>query len=96
MAKLTDQVTQAFPCNQCGLCCQHVHLADETQFLDRGDNICRHYSEASRCCTIYDNRPDICRVDRQYALHYASHYSWEEFVALNVEVCRQLETQSTH
>jgi len=85
---------QTFPCTQCGLCCQHVHLADETRFLDRGDGTCRHYSAASRQCTIYADRPDICRVDRQYALHYARLYNWEEFVALNVQVCRQLEAQS--
>ncbi|MGD7035142.1 YkgJ family cysteine cluster protein [Methylotuvimicrobium buryatense] len=94
MASLTNQVIPTFPCTQCGLCCQHVYLADETRFLDRGDGICRHYSADSRQCTIYDKRPDICRVDRQYVQHYASLYSWEEFVALNLQVCRQLETQS--
>lgn len=94
MADLTDQVIRAFPCTQCGLCCQHVHLADETRFLDRGDGTCRHYNADSKQCTIYDERPDICRVDLQYALHYHRLYSWEEFVALNLQVCRQLETQS--
>lgn len=82
---------QPFPCTQCGLCCQNVHLAGETRFLDRGDGTCQYYSETSRKCGIYDNRPDICRVDRQYALHYADLYSWDEFVALNIRVCNQLQ-----
>lgn len=79
-----------FPCTQCGLCCQHVHLADETQPLDRGDGTCKHYSDADKSCTIYTDRPDICRVDRQYELHYADQCSWSEFVDLNLQVCNLL------
>lgn len=83
-----------FPCNQCGLCCQHVGLALETRFLDRGDGVCRHYDMASRTCRIYAQRPDICRVDRQYTLNYSQSFSWETFVALNLEVCAALQAQS--
>ncbi|MEI7333079.1 YkgJ family cysteine cluster protein [Pectobacterium versatile] len=80
----------AFPCSQCGLCCQRVNLAQETRYLDRGDGTCRHYDAASKKCRIYHQRPDICRVDLQYQLNYIHLYSWEEFVALNLSVCRQL------
>ncbi|MFJ5485390.1 YkgJ family cysteine cluster protein [Pectobacterium actinidiae] len=80
----------AFPCSQCGLCCQRVNLAQETRYLDRGDGTCRHYDAASKECRIYHQRPDICRVDLQYQLNYIHLYSWEEFVALNLSVCRQL------
>lgn len=70
-----------------------MYLADETQYLDRGDGICRHYSETDKCCQIYDSRPDICRVDLQYQMHYAAKFSWEEFVEVNVMVCTQLQEQ---
>lgn len=80
-----------FPCTRCGLCCQHVDLSHETRFLDRGDGTCRHYEHESRGCAIYDERPDICRVDRQYTLRYAPMLSWDEYVATNLEVCRALE-----
>jgi hypothetical protein len=30
-------------------------------------------------------------VDRQYELHYSERYTWEEFVAVNVEACGVLE-----
>ncbi|MNF61520.1 YkgJ family cysteine cluster protein [Pseudomonas sp. WS 5406] len=83
----------AFPCNQCGLCCQHVHLAAETQFLDRGDGTCRHYDTISKGCTIYADRPDICRVDQQYAVRYAQQYTWDEYVTLNLQVCANLQAQ---
>ncbi|WP_410910136.1 YkgJ family cysteine cluster protein [Pseudomonas sp. SIMBA_068] len=85
---------QPFPCNQCGLCCRNVHLAEETRFLDRGDGTCRHHDVPSKRCTIYEDRPEICRVDRQYELHYARQYGWDEFVKLNVQVCKVLEAQS--
>ncbi len=84
---------RAFPCNQCGLCCQHVHLATETRLLDRGDGTCLHYDAASRRCSIYAERPDICRVDRQYEQRYAQQYSWDAFVAVNLQVCTFLQTQ---
>ena len=85
--------TQVFPCAQCGLCCQHVNLAAETQFLDRGDGSCRHYVAGSKLCSIYAERPDICRVGLQYTMRYARLYDWDEYVALNLQVCANLQEQ---
>ena len=85
---------KTFPCTQCGLCCEHVSLSPETQFLDRGDGTCRHYNGIGKACTIYAQRPDICRVDRQYELRFVRLYSWDEYVALNLQVCQQLQAQS--
>ena len=79
-----------FPCVQCGLCCQHVNQAEETRFLDRGDGTCLYYNNASKLCRIYDDRPDICRVELQFQLNYAQRYTWGEFLALNLIVCKQL------
>lgn len=79
-----------FPCVKCGLCCQRVSFADETRFLDRGDGTCRYFDATTRGCTIYSERPEVCRVDLYYERHYARIYSWEDFVELNLAVCRQL------
>lgn len=79
-----------FPCTQCGLCCQHVDTSDETKFLDRGDGTCLHYEEKSNFCSIYMDRPEICRIDRMYELHYQKKYSWDEFIILNQQVCKAL------
>lgn len=92
--KMSSPEYLAFPCTQCGLCCQNVHLAEETQFLDRGDGICRHYDATSKLCSIYQERPDICRVDRMYAMRYQKEYAWETFVALNQQVCTALQMQA--
>ena len=79
-----------FPCNQCGKCCKNVHLSDLTSWLDRGDGVCRHLDLRSNLCKIYENRPDICRIEDQYNAHYSDSYSWEEFKKLNLEICEIL------
>ncbi|WP_439213357.1 YkgJ family cysteine cluster protein [Duffyella gerundensis] len=81
----------AFPCNQCGACCRLVSLTQETQFLDRGDGACRHYDDQNRLCTIYDTRPLICQVEKQYQLNYQQQYSWREFIDINRIACLELE-----
>lgn len=77
----------SFPCNKCGACCRHVNRAIETQFLDRGDGTCKNYDEIEKLCTVYDSRPDICRVDKQYLFHYKDQYTWNEFIELNRISC---------
>lgn len=85
---------KSFPCTQCGICCQRVHLASETRYLDRGDGVCKHYDAEHKICGIYESRPDICRVDTQYDLHYASQCTWNRFVELNLAVCVSLQKQA--
>ncbi|HDO1331336.1 TPA: YkgJ family cysteine cluster protein [Aeromonas veronii] len=82
----------AFPCTQCGQCCRNVHLAEETRYLDRGDGACLHYCDADKQCRIYETRPDICRVERQFRMNYSGLYSWEEFVEANAKVCQVLQS----
>ena len=79
-----------FPCFSCGKCCKKVHLSSETDFLNRGDGICKHYKESDNSCSIYDDRPDICSVEIQYKKHYSHVYTWEVFVEINLEVCKKL------
>jgi Fe-S-cluster containining protein len=86
-------LSKEFPCSQCGLCCQQVHLTNETRYLDRGDGVCRHYDKPSKLCSIYDKRPDICRVDLQFGQTYSNQYSWDEFIAVNLIACEFLQSQ---
>jgi len=80
-----------FPCSKCGLCCQKVDLSTATRFLDRGDGTCRHYNSENRTCDIYEQRPDVCSVPKQYQKIYSSKYTWDEFVELNLTVCNYLQ-----
>lgn len=81
----------AFPCTQCGACCRHVNLSEMTTYLDRGDGVCRHHDLTTQLCRIYDDRPEICRVEVYYKKYLKEKYSWESFVKLNLISCKQLE-----
>ena len=70
----------------------NVFLSQETNFLDRGDGICKYYNVDNYLCSIYETRPEICRIDIQYNNYYKEKYSWEDFVKVNLVVCNQLNT----
>ena len=80
----------SFPCNKCGLCCMNVNLSTEYQFLDRGDGTCIYFNTTTKLCNCYDNRPDICNISIQYQKKYKNIYTWNEFIALNLEGCNLL------
>ncbi|QUN06911.1 YkgJ family cysteine cluster protein [Shewanella yunxiaonensis] len=84
-----------FPCFKCGRCCQLVSTAQETKVLDRGDGACRHYDDETKLCLIYENRPDICRVDKQFSLNYAKEYDWETFVDINIKACEYIQREGS-
>lgn len=50
-----------------------------------------HYDAETQGCSIYEERPEICRVEGYFRLHYQEVMSWEVFVETNLRVCRQLE-----
>lgn len=79
-----------FPCTQCGACCRHVDLSELTAYLNRGDGVCRHYDINTRLCLIYEQRPDVCRVDTYYKQHFQERINWDKFVELNLIACEQL------
>lgn len=81
----------AFPCNACGMCCRHVHLSELTRALDRGDGICRNLDNSTSLCSIYESRPDVCRVDLMYRQYFQEHQTWSVFVAKNMQACEQLQ-----
>lgn len=68
----------------------NVHLAEETAYLNRGDNICVNFDVSSNLCTIYNDRPDICKVDLQYKKNYSNQFTWNEFIQVNLAVCNEL------
>lgn len=72
------------------MCCRNVNLSEKTQHLDNGNGVCKHLDDASSKCTIYDSRPEICRVDLQFKNTYSKIYTWNEFVKLNLSACDEL------
>lgn len=86
----SEQGKPTFPCNGCGKCCRKVSNSPETKWLDRGDSVCRHFSEDRNNCTIYETRPLICRVEDYYDRYLSEKIPWDKFVKLNIEICHSL------
>ncbi|MCB1658829.1 MAG: YkgJ family cysteine cluster protein [Pseudomonadales bacterium] len=79
-----------FPCSACGKCCRKVGISPQTQFLDRGDSVCRHFNEVTNLCNIYDDRPLVCRVEDYYKKHLSDKIRWIDFIEINHQICQKL------
>ena len=82
-------VFNKFECSKCGECCRHINYIPELKKFDSGNGACINLRD--NLCTIYDNRPGICRVDIMYERTYKKMYTREEFYRLNKEVCKELK-----
>lgn len=63
-------------CEKCGLCCKKVNCMHLTK-----DNL----------CSIYENRPLVCNVDKTYDVFFARVMSKQEFEQMNRKVCVTLQ-----
>lgn len=88
--KISFEVSNSFPCNSCGKCCRRVNLSGLTNYLDRGDGVCRNFNEVSNLCNIYNDRPLICRVEDYYKTYLSDQIGWDEFVKINLDICDKL------
>ncbi|MFB2516000.1 YkgJ family cysteine cluster protein [Lysinibacillus sp. OTC-L20] len=79
-----------FFCDQCGLCCQNLHLSELYADLDSGDGTCIYFDHQSKLCTIYENRPLKCQVDKMYELYFSS-ITKDEYYQLNYDACQLLK-----
>jgi Fe-S-cluster containining protein len=85
---------EGFPCTRCGLCCRNLHKHSLYEQLDRGDGVCIHFDEASALCSIYEHRPDICRIDLMYDKIFAKETTREVYYQLNLAACRALQDEA--
>ena len=88
--KIQLEALKSFPCNSCGKCCRRVNLSDSTNYLDRGDGVCRNFNEVSNLCNIYNDRPLICRVEDYYKTYLSDQIGWDDFVKINLDICEKL------
>ena len=78
-----------FYCDRCGACCRHLDLSPLYRELDRGDGICKYLS--GNLCSIYENRPLLCRVDASYNAFFKDAMSRETYYKLNYVSCNELK-----
>ena len=78
-----------FYCDRCGACCRHLELSPLYRELDRGDGICKYLS--GNLCSIYENRPLLCRVDASYDAFFKDAMSRETYYKPNYVSCNELK-----
>jgi len=82
-----------FPCTVCGLCCQNISNIKELKEFDLGNGVCKYFDYSTRGCSIYEDRPDVCRVDKMFDLVYYKEFTREEFYIANAKICNFLQEQ---
>ena len=76
----------SFQCDKCGACCKFVYGTE----LDRGDGTCKHLAE-DNTCSIYEDRPAICRVDAMYERFHKDACTREQYYEITNHICQQLK-----
>ena len=80
-----------FKCSQCGVCCRHLDRSELYRELDRGDGVCRYLK--GNLCSIYENRPLLCRIDDCYDKYFSEIYTRDEYYRLNEQACKILQSE---
>lgn len=78
-----------FGCTKCGACCRIAGLTGKVP--NRGDGGCVYLGEDNECL-IYENRPEVCRVDSMYEKYKEEglDMSREEYYDLAGKSCNNL------
>lgn len=77
-----------FKCDHCGCCCRNLDKSSLYASLDRGDGICKYL--IGNDCSIYENRPLLCRVDESYEQLFSNVMSREHYYQINRDACNNL------
>jgi Fe-S-cluster containining protein len=80
-----------FECDKCGLCCSYLGESTIYASLDRGDGVCKYLD--GNLCSIYENRPLLCRVDESYEKLFSNEMTRKEFYMLNYKGCLELKNK---
>lgn len=79
-----------FECDRCGLCCRLIGNVPQLRHFDRGDGICIHLTP-DNLCDIYENRPEVCSVERMYS-RFSSRLTKEEYLEAMARSCIMLKS----
>ena len=71
------------------MCCRMIGNIPQLKQFDRGDGMCCHLT-AANLCDIYDDRPEVCRVDMMYS-RFKDLMTEDEYVDSIAESCRVLK-----
>ncbi|NLD17895.1 MAG: YkgJ family cysteine cluster protein [Tissierellia bacterium] len=80
-----------FRCDMCGECCRNLGKSSIYKEMHDGDGICR-YLDGNKC-SIYEERPLICRIDDSYEVFFKDEISYENFLHQNYICCEILKNK---
>ena len=80
-----------FHCDCCGLCCMNLDNSDLYSDLNRGDGICKYFDQQTHLCSIYDERPEKCNIDKAYERLFKGVITKEEYYKQNYLACKELK-----
>lgn len=78
-----------FQCDMCGECCRNLNKSPIYNYLHNGDGICKYLR--GNLCSIYENRPLLCRIDESYHVFFQDILSYDEYLKLNYKYCAELK-----
>lgn len=82
-------LNKMFKCDMCGECCRNIGLSEVYAFLDDGTGKCRYLEDNK--CSIYSERPLLCRIDDCYDVYFSTYLTRDEYYSLNYETCKALQ-----
>lgn len=78
-----------FKCDRCGQCCRNIGMSPIYAELNDGTGKCKYLN--GNLCSIYNERPLLCRIDEGYEAFFKGTMTKEEYYRLNYEVCDKLK-----
>ena len=81
-----------FSCRKCGECCRVISHIDELKELQGINGHCIHL--VANLCSIYSERPNLCRGDYVFGEYFQKHMSYQEFLKLSESFCESIRTGS--
>lgn len=80
-----------FKCEKCGQCCKKLNKSLLYEELHNGDGICIYLQ--NNLCSIYQNRPLLCRIDESYEILFKDKINKSEYYKLNYKACNELKNK---
>ena len=65
-------------------------MVDELKSFDLGDGVCKYLDTETNLCKIYEERPEICNVEKSFDNYYKNIMSEDRYLELNYKGCQLL------
>lgn len=80
-----------FMCDKCGKCCRNLDKSPIYEEFHNGNGICKYLD--GNLCSIYENRPLLCRVDESYNKFFKNTMTLEKYYKINYEFCIKFKNE---